>query len=340
MASPAEVDAMRRALVLAAEPDLPPGPNPRVGCVILEASGRVVAEGAHQGAGTPHAEVVALAAAGALARGATAVVTLEPCRHTGRTGPCTQALIEAGIRRVVHAANDPNPVAAGGAAELRAAGVEVEGAVLAAEAESLNPEWTFAVRHGRPFVTWKTAATLDGRVAAADLSSRWITSLPARGQVHDLRAAVDAVLVGTGTVLADDPALTARESDGALRDRQPLRVVMGRSVVPASAKVYDGDAVSKFIRGSDPAAALSELYDMGVRHVLLEAGPRLAASFVRNHLVERVVWFVAPALLGAGPHVVDDLGVATVEGARRLRILNIAMVGPDVRIDAEFVWED
>jgi len=151
---------------------------------------------------------------------------------------------------------------------------------------------------------------------------------------------VDAVLVGTGTVLADDPALTARDNDGSLRTRQPLRVVMGRSVVPASAKVNDGDAVSKFIHGSDPTAALNELYDEGVRHLLLEAGPRLSASFVRNHLVDRVVWYVAPALLGAGPHVVDDLGIASVEGARRLRILNVAMVGPDVRIDAEFVWED
>ncbi|NAZ88631.1 bifunctional diaminohydroxyphosphoribosylaminopyrimidine deaminase/5-amino-6-(5-phosphoribosylamino)uracil reductase RibD, partial [Kineococcus indalonis] len=203
---------MRRALQLAA---LGPatGPNPRVGCVLIDDAGRPLAEGHHRGAGTAHAEAAALAdlaARGLSARGATAVVTLEPCTHTGRTGPCAQALLAAGVRRVVVADTDPNPAAAGGAALLAAAGVEVETGLLAGQARALNERWATAVGRGRPWVTWKFAATLDGRSAAADGSSRWITSAAARADVHRLRAEHDAVLVGTGTALADDPALTVR----------------------------------------------------------------------------------------------------------------------------------
>ncbi len=205
---------MRRALVAAGEPGIPTAPNPRVGCVLLSPAGEVLAVGRHRGAGTPHAEVDALAqldSLGASADGSTAVVTLEPCNHRGRTGPCAVALVEAGVARVVYAQTDPNPVAAGGTSVLEAAGVEVVRGVLLDEAVALNPYWTFAVSHGRPFVTWKLAATLDGRSAAADGTSRWITSAQSRADVHRLRASVDAVLVGTGTVLADDPALTARD---------------------------------------------------------------------------------------------------------------------------------
>src|SRR3954469_19780147 len=179
-ASDAERAAMRRALALAASSGVPLGPNPRVGCVLLAPDGSTVAEGYHGGAGTPHAEVEALARAGGAARGATAVVTLEPCNHTGRTGPCTQALVAAGIRRVVVAQRDSNPVATGGTEALRAAGVDVESGLLADEARALNRVWSFAVEHGRPFVTWKFAATLDGRSAAADGSSRWASSPASR----------------------------------------------------------------------------------------------------------------------------------------------------------------
>ena len=182
--------AMGRALALAASPGVPLGPNPRVGCVILDEHGDEVAEGFHRGAGTPHAEVDALPEAGEAARGATAVVTLEPCNHTGRTGPCAGALVEAGVRRVVFAQADTNPVAAGGAQTLRDAGVEVEGGLLADRARALNRAWTFAVEHGRPFVTWKFATTLDGRSAAADGTSRWVSSRAARLDTHRLRGAV------------------------------------------------------------------------------------------------------------------------------------------------------
>ena len=179
---PGEVEqaAMRRALALAVTDGVPLGPNPRVGCVLLDADGRTIAEGYHRGAGSPHAEADALAQAGDAARGATAVVTLEPCNHTGRTGPCAQALVDAGVRRVVVAQRDTNPVATGGIDTLLAAGVEVEVGLLADQARAVNRVWTFAVEHGRPFVTWKFATTLDGRSAAADGTSRWVSSRAAR----------------------------------------------------------------------------------------------------------------------------------------------------------------
>ncbi len=335
--SPREVAAMRRALDLAATPGVPTGPNPRVGAVILDSAGVVVGEGFHRGAGTPHAEVDALARAGALARGATAVVTLEPCNHTGRTGPCAQALLDAGVARVVFAASDPNPVAAGGARTLAQAGVDVVGGVLAEESQALNETWTFAVTHGRPFVTWKAAATLDGRIAAADGTSRWITSSAARTEVHTLRALVDAVLVGTGTVLADDPHLAVRPGDGSAAARQPLRVVMGLRDVPAGSRVLDDVAPTLALRTHDPAEVLAALRDVDVQHVLLEGGPTVAAAFVRAGLVDAVRWYVAPALLGAGPAALADAGMSTIADALRLRVTEVVVVGDDVRIDARVV---
>ena len=336
MASPAEIAAMRRALTLAETPGVPLGPNPRVGCVLLDPDGAPIAVGYHRGAGHPHAEVDALIAAGERARGATAVVTLEPCNHTGRTGPCADALLAAGIVRVVYAQQDGNPMARGGGETLRAAGVEVEGGVLADEARAVNPIWTFASENGRPFVTWKYAATLDGRSAAADGSSRWITSPEARGDVHRLRAECDAILVGTGTVLADNPQLTVRDAAGEPlgRGHRPLRVVMGRRGVPAGAAVLDGAADTLVLNTRDPAAALKRLLDEDCQHVLLEGGPTLAGAFLRAGLVDRVIAYLAPALLGAGPAALSDAGVGTIADAIRLEVIDIARVGPDVRLTA------
>ena len=340
MASSTETGAMRRALALAATPGVPCGPNPRVGCVLLAPDGRVVAEGLHRGAGSPHAEAAALAAAGDAARGSTAVVTLEPCAHTGRTGPCADALLAAGVARVVFAQADPNPVAAGGAARLREAGVDVEAGLLADEAAALNATWTFAVTRGRPFVTWKTATTLDGRVGAPDGSSRWITSPQARAEVHALRALVDAVVVGTGTALADDPALTVRGSDGALAPRQPLRVVVGRRPLPAGAKLLDGSADTLVLDSHDPVEVLGELHRRDVQHVLLEGGPTLAGAFVAAGLVDAVRWYVAPAVLGAGPAALDLPGTTTIADVRRWRLVATTQVGPDVRLDLTPLQED
>ena len=329
-----ETDAMRRALLVAASPDAPLGPNPRVGCVLLAPDGTVLAEGHHRGAGTPHAEIDALGRAGSAARGATAVVTLEPCNHTGRTGPCAQALLAAGVTRVVYAQSDPNPVASGGADTLRAAGVDVEGGLLADDATALNPTWTFAVTHGRPFVTWKAASTLDGRIAAADGTSRWITSAAARAEVHELRASVDAVVVGTGTVLEDDPHLAVRRDGAISSGPQPLRVVVGLRDLPSGARVLDAAAPTVHLRTHDPHELLAVLVGHDVQHVLLEGGPILAAAFVRAGLVDAVRWYVAPALLGAGANALADAGMSTISEALRLTVTDVAIVGADVRIDA------
>ncbi|QWC87074.1 bifunctional diaminohydroxyphosphoribosylaminopyrimidine deaminase/5-amino-6-(5-phosphoribosylamino)uracil reductase RibD [Nocardioidaceae bacterium] len=319
---------MQRALELAATPGVPFGPNPRVGCVILAPDGTQLAEGFHRGAGTPHAEVDALTTlreAGGDATGATAVVTLEPCHHTGRTGPCSAALLEAGVRRVVHAVADPNPVARGGGAALRAAGVDVEAGLMAVESARLNRGWTHALTHGRPYVTWKYAVTLDGRSAAADGTSQWITSPSARADVHRLRGASDVVLAGTGTVLADDPALTVRDADGKPAGHQPLRAVMGERAadVPPGARVRDDVAETLFLPTRDPAAALQQLHDAGRREVFLEGGPALAAAFLRAGLTDEVVAYVAPVLLGAGPTAVADLGITTITDALRGSVTDV-----------------
>ncbi|MDO5626871.1 MAG: bifunctional diaminohydroxyphosphoribosylaminopyrimidine deaminase/5-amino-6-(5-phosphoribosylamino)uracil reductase RibD [Mobilicoccus sp.] len=324
---------MRRALDLAA---LGPhvDPNPRVGAVVTDQAGRVVGEGHHRGSGTSHAEVEALTAAGDRARGGTCHVTLEPCGHVGRTPACAGALIEAGVARVVIAARDDNPVAAGGAERLRAAGIDVVTGVLAEQALALNRAWHHAMRHGRPLVTWKCAATLDGRVAAADGTSRWITGAVARRDVHELRARVGAIVVGTGTVFADDPALTVRLPE--TPDHRLLRVVVGERAeqVSATARVRDDAAPTLLLPTRDPALVLDELHARGIRHVLLEGGPRLAAAFWAADLVDDVVAYLAPALLGAGPSTIGDLGVDTIADIRRLHVHDVALVGDDVRIRA------
>ncbi len=325
--SPAEQRAMRRALELASTPGVPLGPNPRVGCVLLGAEGTEVAEGYHRGAGTPHAEAAALAEAGPDARGATAVVTLEPCHHTGRTGPCSQALLDAGVRRVVFAQPDANPVAAGGEAALRAAGVSVEYGLLEREARALNRAWTFAMEHHRPFVTWKLATTLDGRSAAADGSSRWVTSRAARVDSHRLRAQCDVVLVGTGTVEIDDPELTVRDEYDDLLPHQPLRAVMGRRALPEDSRVLNDRAETLRLETHDPHEALAALHARDRQHVFLEGGPHLAAAFLQAGVVDEVVAYVAPALLGAGTSAVADLGIGSIEDARRLQITDVTTVG-------------
>jgi len=333
----AEQDAMRRALALAASPGVPLGPNPRVGCVIIDDTGAEIAESHHRGAGTVQAEVAALREAGEAARGATAVVTLEPCNHTGRTGPCARALVDAGVRRVVVAQPDSNPVASGGAETLRAAGVEVVTGILLDEARLLNRVWTFAVEHGRPFVTWKFATTLDGRSAAADGTSRWVSSTAARRDTHRLRALCDTMLVGSNTVAVDDPELTVRdEHDRPLpRDRQPLRVVMGERDLPGNHRVFDDHAESLHLRTRDPETALKTLFARDRQHVFLEGGPTLAAAFLRAGLVDEIVAYVAPMLLGAGQQAVADLGITTIADAFRPRVTDITVLEgetPNVRL--------
>ncbi|MEG8105523.1 riboflavin biosynthesis protein RibD [Actinomyces oris] len=329
--TPVQAAAMRRALRVAASPDAPPGPNPRVGCVILSADGDVLAEGHHRGAGTAHAEVDALAnlaAAGASAQGATAVVTLEPCNHQGRTGPCVQALLAAGVAEVIYAQDDPTEQAGGGAATLEAAGVRVRCGLCAQDAACLNRPWLLAVTRGRPMVTWKLAATLDGRIAAADGTSQWITPVAARRDAHRLRRQCDAIMVGTGTALADDPALTVRDETGepAPAHLQPLRVVVGSRRLPPTSRVLADDH-HLLLPDHDPRAVLAVLAEREIRHVLLEGGPTLATAFLRAGLVDEVVAYTAPALLGAGPAALADFGATTITDALRLRNSRVEVLG-------------
>ncbi|MGW5051720.1 bifunctional diaminohydroxyphosphoribosylaminopyrimidine deaminase/5-amino-6-(5-phosphoribosylamino)uracil reductase RibD [Actinokineospora sp. NPDC004072] len=326
---------MRAALAQGAGVHGTTSPNPPVGCVVLDAGGEVAGLGGTRPPGGGHAEVVALRAAGERARGGTAVVTLEPCAHHGRTPPCTDALLAAGVARVVYAVADPNPVAAGGAAVLAAAGVRVDGGLLAQEAErGALRAWLHRQRTGTPHVTWKYAASLDGRVAAADGTSRWISSAESRAEVHDLRTRIDAIVVGRGTVLADDPALTARDADGALLDRQPLRVVVGEGDLPAGAKVLDASAPTLHLRTRDPHEVLAELDARGAVDVLLEGGPTLAGAFVQAGAVHRLLAYIAPVLLGGGPVALGASGVSTITDAHRMAVEQVTMCGPDVRVSA------
>ncbi|WP_327045087.1 bifunctional diaminohydroxyphosphoribosylaminopyrimidine deaminase/5-amino-6-(5-phosphoribosylamino)uracil reductase RibD [Microbispora sp. NBC_01189] len=344
---------MRRAIALAARGLGGTSPNPVVGCVVLDPSGEVAGEGFHAYAGGPHAEVVALREAGGRARGGTAYVTLEPCAHTGRTGPCATALLEAGVVRVVVAVPDPNPVAAGGAEVLRRHGVRVDEGVLTAEAEEGNAAWLTFVRARRPFVTWKFAATMDGRSAASDGTSQWITSPEARADVHRLRAESDAVVAGIGTVLADDPRLTVRPPAGS-SVAPVLRVVADPGArTPAGARVLDGAAptlvavaedaavpahLSPVVRiprvqgGIDLHALLAELHGRRIVSVLVEGGPTLAGAFLREGLVDRVVGYLAPALLGAGAAALGPAGVSTITEIHRLEFASVTPVGPDLKV--------
>lgn len=340
-----EQAAMHRALVLGETVHGSTSPNPPVGAVLLGTDGSLIGEGATAPAGGPHAEIVALQTAldaGRDPAGATMIVTLEPCAHVGRTGPCADALIDAGVARVVFAVADPNPEATGGADKLRAAGVEVVSGVGEEDARrGALRAWLFAITASRPFVTWKFAATLDGRVAAADLTARWISSAASRADAHKLRGVVDAIMVGSGTVLADDPHLTVRDADGELAERQPLRVVLDRRHrVLQNARVLDSAAETLVLDTAVPRFALKALYDRGVRHVLLEGGPTLAAAFVEAGCVDEVVAYLAPLLLGAGPAALGDAGIATLADAVTLDVDTVTQIGPDVKIVGRPLWPE
>ena len=334
-----DLSRMRAALALARRGLGAVWPNPAVGCVIVNA-GRVVGRGWTQPGGRPHAETEALRRAGAAARGAAAYVSLEPCSHWGRTPPCADALIEAGVRRVVVAIEDPDPrVAGSGIARLRAAGLAVETGLCAEEAAEINAGFLIRQRLGRPLVTLKLATSLDGRIAPRTGASRWITRLPARERGQALRAGHDAIMVGTGTVLADDPQLTCRLPG--LGHRSPVRVVLDRRLrIPLRARVIAGArqtptwvltlaaadparreaflaaGVSLIDADADPAgridlaAALAALAGRGITRLLVEGGGQLAAALLRAGLVDRLAWFHAPLLIGGdGSPAIADLGL-------------------------------
>lgn len=325
--------AMRHALQLATRGPITGG-NPQVGSVLLDDSGRMVAEGWHRGAGTAHAEVDALSRV-ADAAGLTAVVTLEPCNHSGRTGPCAEALIAAGIARVVYAVDDPGVESSGGSKRLRDAGVEVIGGVLRDEGLALLHPWLTATRRGRPWVTAKWASTLDGRAAAADGTSQWITGTTARQHVHEQRARNDAILVGTGTVFADDPSLTARGDGGELLPVQPLPVVVGERAIPGEARLHRHPRGVIETGTRDLGAVLDDLWARGVRRAYLEGGPTLTSRAIAAGLVDEYHVYLAPALLGGDRTAITDIGAGSIGDAVRLRIRSIEQLGDDVLIVAE-----
>ena len=355
---------MRRALDLAARGAGLVSPNPLVGAVVVR-DGQVVGEGWHEGPGRPHAEVLALEAAGARARGAALYVTLEPCAHLGRTPPCAPRVAEAGVSRVVAAMGDPNPAVDGrGLEALRAAGVEVAVGLFEEQAARLNAPFLKHVRTGLPHVTLKMAASLDGKVAARDGSSRWITGEEARAEVHRMRAAADAVVVGAGTAFRDDPSLTVRDPE--YRGRPPLRVVVdGRGIVPETHAVFsDGRAPTlvattegapgwrrdawraagaEVLVLDDAGSALipveglfRELGKRDVQQVLLEGGPTLAWEAVRRGLVDEVVLFFAPILVGGeeAPSVLMGGGIPTIADPFHLELVEVGRVGPDIKVVA------
>ncbi len=321
--------AMAEAIALAQDPAAPRGENPRVGCVIVDSRGDVVGRGFHRGAGTDHAEVVALAEAGERAKGATAVVTLEPCNHTGRTGPCSEALLAAGISRVVYSQADPSADAAGGARRLSDAGVDVIAGVCAAEIADINREWTVAVSRGYPFVTAKCAVSLDGRVAGENGRRIRLTGRDANVYAHALRARVGAIVTGIGTVLGDDPELTVRNVP-LLPAGPPTRVVMGERDIPENARIRDASAPTLHLRHRNPQQALTELFDQGVRDVLLESGPTLLDAFIRKGLVDEFVWLVAGVWIGSGPHALPGIGRLDNE----VTVIETRSLGQDVLLRA------
>lgn len=363
MFDPVDHRHMARALALAERGKYSADPNPRVGCVIVR-EGQVVGEGWHRRAGDAHAEIEALQCAAALASGSTVYVTLEPCSHTGRTGPCAPVLVQAGVSRVVIAMQDPNPrVGGNGKHILEKAGVQVETGLLADEATTLNAGFVSRMTRGRPRVTIKLGASLDGRTAMASGESQWVTSIDAREDVQRLRAESSAVLTGAGTVLADDPSLNVRSEKYETGGRQPLRVLIdSRLRTPPSARVLSlpgntlivcaGDEASPSadalmaagagilsFPGSDRRVDLDRLlFELGEREcndVLVEAGPCLAGSFVREGLVDQFVFYLAPSLLGSAARGMFDLpGLEKMADKVQLEFVEVRSVGPDLRVRA------
>ena len=331
-------NAMTRALELALKGPVT-GVTPQVGAVILNAEGELIGEGYHKGSGTDHAEIVAIKAAlnGAskLPQGSTAVVTLEPCNHTGKTGPCAKALIEAGVSKVVFASSDPGDQSSGGAETLRSAGIEVVSGFHKDKADYQSRVWLTVAKNNRPFVTLKWASSIDGRAAAQDGSSKWISGEESRNDAHQRRSEVDAILVGTGTALIDDPELTARKPDGSLHDKQPLRVVLGERDLPAELRVFNNDAETLTLKTQSIHGALSELYEKGIKHVLVEGVQTLASRFVQMDLVDEFEIYLAPKLLGGDKLAIGSIDVPSIQDAKELEFLKISTLGVDVQIIAK-----
>jgi diaminohydroxyphosphoribosylaminopyrimidine deaminase/5-amino-6-(5-phosphoribosylamino)uracil reductase len=333
--------AMLRALELA---ELSPlyGENPQVGAVLINDAGEIVAEGWHKGAGTPHAEIDALknlAAKGLTAAGLTAVVTLEPCNHTGKTGPCSQALIEAGVKKVVFGTYDAGKTEGGGRFTLEEAGVEVISDILRDECVQLIAPWFTNKFKQRPYVVIKWASSVDGRTAATDGTSKWITGAEAREDVHARRAASQAILVGTNTVELDDPELTARKPDGSLYENQPLRVVVGKRDLKSDSRVFNtasnqGLADTLRFETHDLNDVMSKLFERGIRQVFVEGGAEIESKLIALGLADEFLIYLAPKLIGGPATAIRDIEVAHIDQAVGLEFIETKKLGADILIRA------
>ena len=323
--------AMQRAIALSEKGLGKCAPNPIVGAVILDASGKIVSEGFHDRmTSKDHAEVVAIKCAGDQTKGATMVVTLEPCNHTGSTGPCTQEIIDSGISTVVFAVSDPNAVAAGGADALRAAGIKVVDGVMAKEASWANRAWLTKIQMSRPYFDWKVATTLDAKIAASDGTSKWISNEVSRSDVQRLRRESDAILVGTNTVIVDNPHLIPRvEFSG--YSHNPIRIIFGEGNVPADSKVFDSAAETVQVKSRDLSELVSKLNGLSINQVFVEAGTTLASAMVAGGLMDELVIYQAPALLGSGKSFFADESKSTIEDQMRLEHISTEVLAGDIK---------
>ncbi|MFM1952393.1 MAG: hypothetical protein RJA33_1187 [Actinomycetota bacterium] len=304
-------------------------PNPNVAAAIYSSEGVLISEGVHNPEiSIDHAEVVAIEAAGVSARGATIIVSLEPCNHTGQTGACVDAIIAAGISTVIFAVKDPNPLASGGEARLRDAGIQVQ-YVENAPLREVQGAWLHRIESGRPYFIWKVATSLDGKIAAIDGSSQWISSPESREDVQNLRTHADAILVGTGTALADNPTLRPR-IEGA---KAPLRIVMGTREVPSHFNLHDELSKTLFIRSNEVSDLLNALKDLPVNTVLVEAGPTLGSALFAAGVIDELVIYQASTLIGEGRSWLEDIGVATINDAYKLPAPTITSCGPDLKFE-------
>ena len=323
--------AMQRAIALSEKGLGKTAPNPIVGAVIIDTSGKIIAEGFHDRMNSEnHAEVVAISAAGNQTQGATIVVTLEPCNHSGKTGPCTQAIIDSGISTVVFAVSDPNPIASGGAAKLRAAGITVVEGVLEEEAALSNRAWLMKIKKNRPFFTWKVAATLDGKVAATDGTSKWISNTTSRADVQTLRRQSDAILVGTNTVIADNPHLIPR-GDFVGYSHNPIRIICGEQELPSNSLVFDDAARTEVVKTRDLDLLVEKLNELGVNQVFVEAGPALASAMLDHCLMDELVIYQAPSLLGSGKTFFNFGQESTIENQLRMDHISTQVLDGDVK---------
>jgi len=323
--------AMQRAIALSQKGLGKCAPNPIVGAVILDATGNIVGEGFHDRmSNKDHAEVVAIKSAGDLTKGATIVVTLEPCNHTGSTGPCVQGIIDAGISTVVFAVKDPNAVAAGGADVLRATGIKVVEGVLSREAAHANRAWLTKIAKRRPYFVWKVATTIDAKIAASDGTSKWISNEVSRNDVQRLRRESDAILVGTNTVIADNPHLIPRgEFSG--YSRNPIRVIFGESDLPSESNVFDSAAETVPVKSRDLKVLVEKLDELGVNQVFVEAGSKLASAMMAAGLLDELVIYQAPALLGSGKSFYSNDFESTIEDQMRLEHISTEVLAGDIK---------